>query len=94
MSHILQALVQSDGNAIVSIDGIGAFDLVSRNAMLRGLKEMDTGDLLRAAFVAHLKGRRAWRSAGRTSGRGWRPKRSLHAIALQSRHVPVSRQHR
>ena len=45
MSHILQTLVESDANAtIVSIDGIGAFDLVSRNAMLRGLKEMDTGD--------------------------------------------------
>ena len=45
MSHILQTLVESDADAtIVSIDGIGAFDLVSRNAMLRGLKEMDTGD--------------------------------------------------
>ena len=45
VSHILQTLVESDANAtIVSIDGIGAFDLVSRNAMLRGLKDMDTGD--------------------------------------------------
>ena len=45
VSHILQTLVESDADAtIVSIDGIGAFDLVSRNAMLRGLKEMDTGD--------------------------------------------------
>ena len=35
-------VVDSDANAtIVSIDGSGAFDLVSRNAMLRGLKEMD-----------------------------------------------------
>ena len=45
VSHILQTLVESDADAtIVSIDGIGAFDLVSRNAMLRGLKGMDTGD--------------------------------------------------
>ena len=45
VSHILQTLVESDANAtIISIDGIGAFDLVSRNAMLRGLKEMDAGD--------------------------------------------------
>ena len=45
VSHILQTLVQSDANAtIVSIDDIGVFDFVSRNAMLRGLKEMDTGD--------------------------------------------------
>ena len=42
VSHILQTLVESDADAtIVSIDGIGAFDLVSRNAMLRGLKVMD-----------------------------------------------------
>ena len=45
MCLILQTLVESDADATIgSIDGIGAFDLVSRNAMLRGLKEMDTGD--------------------------------------------------
>ena len=42
---MLETLVESDANTtIVSIDGIRAFDLVSRNAMLRGLKEMDQGD--------------------------------------------------
>ena len=45
VSHVLQTLVESDAHTtIVSIDGIGAFDLVSRNAMLRGLQEMDQGD--------------------------------------------------
>ena len=29
---------------IMSIDGIGAFDLISRNAMLEGLLRMEDGD--------------------------------------------------
>ena len=38
IAHILQTLTELDGNAtIVSIDGVGAYDLISRNAMLRGL---------------------------------------------------------
>ena len=37
VSHVLQTLVESDANTtIVSINGIGRFDLVSRNAMLVG----------------------------------------------------------
>ena len=38
ISHALQSLSELDPNAtILSIDGIGAFDLVSRGAMLQGL---------------------------------------------------------
>ena len=45
VSHVLQTLVESDARTtLISIDDIGAFDLVSRNAMLRGLKKMDQGD--------------------------------------------------
>ena len=46
VSHILQTVVESD---------VGAFDLVSRNAMLRGLKEMDTGDRV-LSFVRRFYG--------------------------------------
>ena len=47
VSHFLQTLVESDARAtFVSIDGIGAFVCASRNAMLRGLMEMDLGDLV------------------------------------------------
>ena len=35
VAHILQTLTDADSEAtVVSIDGIGAFDLVSRNAMM------------------------------------------------------------
>ena len=38
VAHILQTLTDVDERAtIVSIDGIGAYDLISRNAMLQGL---------------------------------------------------------
>ena len=45
MSHVLQTLTDLDPSAtILSVDGVGAFDLVSRNAMLQGLMGMDGGD--------------------------------------------------
>ena len=41
ISHALQSLTELDSNAtILSIDGIGAFDLVSRGAMLQGLANL------------------------------------------------------
>ena len=47
VSHILQALTQSSPRCtIVSVDGVGAFDLVSRNAMLRGLMSLPSGGRL------------------------------------------------
>ena len=44
VAHILQALSDRDPEAtIMSIDGIGAFDLISRNSMLEGLLRMEDG---------------------------------------------------
>ena len=44
-SHVLQTLTDLDPTAtILSLDGVGAFDFVSRNAMLKGLLTMEGGD--------------------------------------------------
>ena len=41
VAHILQVLTDLDPNAtVVSVDGIGAYDLISRNSMLRGVRHM------------------------------------------------------
>ena len=57
IAHILQTLTDLDGNAtIVSIDGVGAYDLISRNAMLRGLLRMENGDQI-IPFVRCFYGR-------------------------------------
>ena len=43
--HPLQALTDLDERAtVLSIDGIGAFDLISRGAMLNGLRSVPGGD--------------------------------------------------
>ena len=45
VAHVLQTLTDVDPNAtVVSIDGVGAFDLISRNSMMRGLRRMEDGD--------------------------------------------------
>ena len=39
-AHIVQAVTDQDVNAtVVTVDGVGAYDLISRNAMLEGLFE-------------------------------------------------------
>ena len=44
IAHAVQAMTDVDGTAtVLSIDGIGAFDLVSRGAMLEGLRNVDGG---------------------------------------------------
>ena len=44
VAHILQAMTDRDSQATtVSIDGVGAYDLISRNAMLEGLVRMEGG---------------------------------------------------
>ena len=44
VAHVLQHLTDGDAQAtILSVDGIGAFDLVSRNAMLQGLMSIEDG---------------------------------------------------
>ena len=45
IAHILQALTDRDANAIVvTVDGVGAYDLISRNAMMEGILKMEDGD--------------------------------------------------
>ena len=45
VAHVLQALTARNSEAtIMSIDGISAFDLVSRKAMLEGLRRVPGGD--------------------------------------------------
>ena len=56
VSHVLQTLTQSSPRcAVVSVDGVGAFDLVSRNAMLRGLMSLSSGGRL-LPFVRRFYG--------------------------------------
>ena len=44
IAHVLQALTELDPRAtIMSIDGVGAFDLISRKTMLEALMEMESG---------------------------------------------------
>ena len=52
----MQALTDSDESAtVVSVDGIGAFDLFSRNAMLEGFMGIDGGDAV-LPFVRQFYG--------------------------------------
>ena len=45
IAHALQAFTDlDDRTTVLSIDGIGAFDLISRGAMLNGLRSVDGGD--------------------------------------------------
>ena len=57
VAHVVQALTDLNPEAtVVSIDGIGAFDLISRNAMLEGLLQMENGDQV-LPFVRNFYGR-------------------------------------
>ena len=57
IAHVIQTLTGIDEEAtVVSIDGVGAFDLISRNAMLQALLEIDGGDQI-MPFVRQLYGR-------------------------------------
>ena len=45
VAYILQSMTDLDPDTtITSIDGVGAYDLISRNAMLEGLLQMDGGN--------------------------------------------------
>ena len=44
VAHVMQALTDLNlDSTIVSIKGIGAYDMISRNAMLEGLLQMENG---------------------------------------------------
>ena len=56
IAHIAQALTDLDANAtLLSVDGIGAFDLISWNAMLQGLLEVEGGGSV-LSFVRQFYG--------------------------------------
>ena len=56
VGHAIQALTDlHPDSTVLSVDGIGAFDLVSREAMLSGLRNMEGGDTL-LPFVAQFYG--------------------------------------
>ena len=45
VAHMLQVLTELDPHStVVSVDGIGAYDHISRNAMMRGLRHVVEGD--------------------------------------------------
>ena len=47
IAHALQAVTDADPKAtILSVDGISAYDSLSRVAMMRGLRQMERGDAL------------------------------------------------
>ena len=47
MAHVIQASTDLDDNVtVVSVDGVGAFDLITRNSMLSGLMGMREGEQL------------------------------------------------
>ena len=44
VAHVMQALTDLNlDSTIVSVKGIGAYDMISRNAMLEGLLQMENG---------------------------------------------------
>ena len=47
VTHVVQTLISMDGGAtILSIDGIGAYDTISRKALMQGVADMLDGDKL------------------------------------------------
>ena len=59
IAHALQAITDLDERAtVLSIDGIGAFDLISRGAMLDGLRSVAGGDSA-LPFVLQFYGNRS-----------------------------------
>ena len=56
IAHAIQAITDADPRAtVLSVDGISAYDTISRVAMLRGLRGMEGGDAL-LPFVSQFYG--------------------------------------
>ena len=64
MTHVIRAATDmNDSTTIVSVDGIGAYDSISRHSMLEGLYRMVDGDRLCGCSTDHLPsvcGRMTW----------------------------------
>ena len=86
VAHMLQSLTDVDPEAtVISIDGVGAYDLISRNAMMEGLLNMvRSSPLCGASTVPHQRicGRTRWASHSTFQGEGG--EQGLpHALALR-----------
>ena len=85
VAHMLQSLTDLNPEVTVtSIDGVGAYDLISRSAMLEGLLRMEGGDQI-FPFVRMFYSNPStclWEDELGMGGRGAR--RSPHAHALRS----------
>ena len=58
VAHVIQSLTDTNAETtVVSVDGVGAFDLISRNSMLQGLLTLEQGDQI-LPFVRQFYGRR------------------------------------
>ena len=75
IAHSLQALT---GATVLSIDGIGVFDLISRGAMLDGLRSVAGGDSV-LPFVVQFYGNPSSDDDGETMRSG-REKEESRAI--------------
>ena len=57
VSHVVQALCEANPNTtIVSVDGVSAYDTISREAMMQGLLDMEGGETV-LPFVRQFYGR-------------------------------------
>ena len=85
VSHVLQTLLEMDENTtLLSVDGVGAFDLISRKAMMEGLLDMRNGDKL-LLFVRLFCGSPStflWENEMGTVRRGRRTRRRVNARPL------------
>ena len=64
IAHALQALTdQGPQSTVLSVGGIGAYDTISRKAMLRGLRHMEGGEAV-LPFVLQFYGAPSTYSAG------------------------------
>ena len=87
--HVLQALTERNSEAtVLSIDGISAFDVVSRNAMLESLRRVPGGDQVLPSVLmfygtpsTHLWNDSNWDLHKIEQGR-WRAGKCPNAVAL------------
>ena len=76
VAHTIQALCQTDPElTLTSLDGVSAFDLISRRAMLEGLARVSGGDS--ALFFVHL-------FYGRPSTHSWEDEQGVVHFLVRS----------
>ena len=71
VAHVIQSLTDTNAETtVVSVDGVGAFDLISRNSMLQGLLTLEQGDqilpFVRQFYGCPLQGRTIWATSTRS----------------------------